>query len=372
MMILLRFRHSLLSVRRRLLRTALGATIQVDFHKTWKEELTAQVLTDITLVRAHFPSYFTITTHAIAHLPPGEIGKMFSVIRCCAVALSIFLLQSPNPEATSSYCADLWGYVVDRCPNTLVQGLDMVELSVLLQHMLDEEYGAHGSPGRMSILDDMFPLHVDRITGQGSWFNSAMTRRITFAIVLEHRPCFRERMSKVEYFGVGRGFRQEEFRQGKALPLFEVDSTDDDEELEEAELELMGEPVPLMDFCQPATAVLEGEACSVCTEEVGVEGKDAVVTKCLHFFHQECLNKWVNRSCMDGSNACPTCRAEMCRERERRLVDDTGLERLSQEEGEADSESERRTWQRREVYQRSKKNWGGRSENRTRISRKIV
>jgi hypothetical protein len=211
----------------------------------------------------------------------------------------------------------------------------MVELSVLLQHMLDEEYGAHGSPGR---LDDMFPLHVDHITGKGSWFNSTMTRRITFAIVLAHRPLFRERMSKVKYFGVGRGFRQEELRQVKALPLFEVDSTDDEEDLEEAELEPTGESVPLADFCEATTAVPRGKVCSVCMEEVGMDGKDAVMTKCLHFFHQGCLNEWVNRSCMYGSNACPTCRAEMCRERERRLVDDAEQDELSEEEEGIESE----------------------------------
>jgi hypothetical protein len=337
-MIRLRIRHNLLRIRYSLLLTALGASIESEFHHTWKEELSAQVLTDITLLRTHFPSYFTLTTHAIAHLPPEEVGKMFSVIRCCAVALSLFLLQSPTPEATSSYCANLWRYVVDRCANTLVQELDMVELSVVLQHMLDEKYAPIGSPERMRVQNDLFPLHDDHITGKGSWFSSSMTRRITFAIVLAHRPLFRERMSKVKYFGVGRGFRQEELRQDKALPLFEVDLTDDEENLEEAELEPTGETVPLTDFCEPATVVLEGEVCSVCIEEVGVEGKDAVVTKCSHFFHQGCLNEWVNGSCMDGSNACPACRAEMCRERERRLVEGTELERLSEEEEETGSE----------------------------------
>jgi hypothetical protein len=178
----------------------------------------------------------------------------------------------------------------------------------------------------MRIQDDLFPLHVDHITGKGSWFSSSMIRRITFAIVLAHRPLFRERMSKVKYFGVGRGVRQEELRQDKALPLFEVDLTDG-EDLEEAELEPTGEAVLFTDFCEPATVVLQGEVCSVCIEEVGVEGKDAVVTKCFHFIHQGCLNEWVNGSCMDGSNACPACpacRAEMCRERERRLIEGTG------------------------------------------------
>jgi hypothetical protein len=77
--------------------------------------------------------YFTITTSAIKRLPPKEVGKLFSVTRCYAVMLSLFVLQSPTPEETSSYCADLWGYVADRCPDALVQELDVVEYAIQMR-----------------------------------------------------------------------------------------------------------------------------------------------------------------------------------------------------------------------------------------------
>jgi hypothetical protein len=53
-------------------------------------------------------------------------------------------LQSPSPEQTSSYCTDLWRYVVDRCPGALVEELDMVEWSVLLERMMEEQHGPVG------------------------------------------------------------------------------------------------------------------------------------------------------------------------------------------------------------------------------------
>jgi hypothetical protein len=136
-----------LYIRRRLLRKARSALIQADFHKTWKEEIGEQCLTDIMILHEEFPSYFTITSDAILRLSPKEFGRLFSVIRCCVVMLSLFLLQSPTPEMTAEYCANLWGYVVDRCPVALVQVLHILELAALLERLMDEEYGPHGIVG---------------------------------------------------------------------------------------------------------------------------------------------------------------------------------------------------------------------------------
>jgi hypothetical protein len=309
------------------------ALIQADFHQAWKGDRSQQFLADIRMLREEFPSYIAITSHAIERLPPKKVGRLFSVIRCCAVMLSLFLLQSPTPQQISAYCANLWGYVVDRCPKALVRELHMVELAALLERIMDLQYGPRGSMGRRTMLSNLFPVNIDLITGKGAWFSSIMTRRITFAIVLAHRAQIRERMSYAQRFSVERGFRREEVDRNKALPFFEIGLTNSDVNMEEVELEPTGKPVPLADFCEPAAVVPKGEVCPICMGSVGVEEGDAVVTKCTHFFHQVCLNEWVNLSCMDASNACPTCRAEMCRVRERRLVDDAEVDPSEEEEG---------------------------------------
>jgi hypothetical protein len=194
-------------------------------------------------------------------------------------------------------------------------------------------------------LEGLFPLDIYYISGQGVWFNSIMTRRNNFAMVLAHRPLFRQRMSKVHYLGVGRGFGREELVRDKALPLFEVDPIGDRDGMEQAELEPTGEPAPLADLCEPATTVREGEICLVCMAGFEIERKDAVVAGCVHFFHQSCRNKWVNESGMDGLNACHTCHVEMYRELERRLADNAGLEGPEEKEEEKmDFEMRQRDW----------------------------
>lgn len=55
--------------------------------------------------------------------------------------------------------------------------------------------------------------------------------------------------------------------------------------------------------------------CSVCTEPVTgqqLEKGQAGSTICNHFFHWNCINKWVNGSRMEGSKLCPNCRRELC------------------------------------------------------------
>jgi hypothetical protein len=70
----------------------------------------------------------------------------------------------------------------------------------------------------------------------------------------------------------------------------------------------------------------------VCMAEVNRNNKNdeqPVITKCAHHFHQVCLDSWVNESGMNGANACPQCRAEMCQARARWPV--SQIEEVTQE-----------------------------------------
>jgi hypothetical protein len=97
----------------------------------------------------------------------------------------------------------------------------------------------------------------------------------------------------------------------------------------------VGERIKLELFCGPAQDIPEKTTCSVCMEDVKENGSaenrdkvknedesedEAVVTKCGHFFYLVCLDAWVNESGMETSNSCPSCRAEMCKGRERKHV----------------------------------------------------
>jgi hypothetical protein len=88
----------------------------------------------------------------------------------------------------------------------------------------------------------------------------------------------------------------------------------------EKEYESFGVRVELSALCRLAVLLpAEGTACSICvtdfdsTKDVG--GKHPFLTKYKHFFHRDCLDKWVNASSMKTSNTCPECRTVLCEPR---------------------------------------------------------
>lgn len=114
----------------------------------------------------------------------------------------------------------------------------------------------------------------------------------------------------------------------------EVDET-------EIEYEAFGARVELLEFCKLAMLLpTPGTACSICVADFDgkedVRGNNPVLTVCKHFFHQDCLDKWVNESAMKTSNTCPECRTVLCEPRKRlhaslgiRLVAERGVDAIS-------------------------------------------
>ncbi|KAG9191281.1 ribosomal protein L22e [Alternaria panax] len=86
------------------------------------------------------------------------------------------------------------------------------------------------------------------------------------------------------------------------------------------DLQPTSERILLKEFCKPTQSIPDGISCFVCMADVDKSNKDEkhpVLTKCNHYFHEVCLDKWVNDSGMGGANACPSCRAEICQARAR-------------------------------------------------------
>lgn len=46
------------------------------------------------------------------------------------------------------------------------------------------------------------------------------------------------------------------------------------------------------------------EKCAVCTDRIGSDKQITPLTKCPHFFHSTCVDKW-----LDMNHTCPTCRS---------------------------------------------------------------
>lgn len=108
----------------------------------------------------------------------------------------------------------------------------------------------------------------------------------------------------------------------------------------------VGPRMPLETFCKPAETVPLETTHSVCMGEVtfpvakddsepvneatldikkpedttiddftlktSEEEEKPVVTACNHYFHESCLDAWVNDSAMRTANQCPSCRTQLC------------------------------------------------------------
>lgn len=53
--------------------------------------------------------------------------------------------------------------------------------------------------------------------------------------------------------------------------------------------------------------------CSICCEDITIIDKSCK-TKCKHYFHYQCLNKWSQQLLMKNSSLnCPLCRTDLAK-----------------------------------------------------------
>ena len=247
------------------------------------------------------PTLFILTLAATKYLPPENVGIIFSVIRKCAVCLNLLLQKPLSSSQLQRYCAEIGAFVVMRCPEQMV--LDLAKAVVLeLAFYLKEMVGCEPS------------LHGERAGDTSLRFSD----RFFNALLDEHRAVFRQIYTFRDFFTLIRGFRHENCAEDRLLAdLISTDVVQLHLEDQEANAGPAGHRVPFGEFCIPADKVPEKAACLPCTASIAVkeEGENAVVAKCGHFFHGECLSLWVNDSDMNDFNTCPSCHAIMCASR---------------------------------------------------------
>jgi hypothetical protein len=142
-------------------------------------------------------------------------------------------------------------------------------------------------------------------------------------------PIFNHHLSFTQFYKVSQGFRNGGIQRGAdiAVPIVVrmrmFIPTED-------EYQSTGDRIARAAFCQPAETVPAGTTCAVCVGdfELGAEDPDEkalgaekpVVTACKHYFHEACLDQWVNGFAMVTANTCPSCRMELCEGRPREPV----------------------------------------------------
>lgn len=147
------------------------------------------------------------------------------------------------------------------------------------------------------------------------------------------RSTFREQLTCAQYWNMASGFEREYRRclHHVAHPLWLMRMTESPPpEVPEDMYRNMGPPIDMAMFCQSTPSVPIDTACPICIADVTTDTNEAsqkpVVTTCVHYFHEQCLDAWVKDSAMSKSHTCPSCRAVLCEARLRIPADTPALD----------------------------------------------
>jgi hypothetical protein len=293
-------------------------------------------------------SLFAVAEHLIAHAPPSEFGRFLSLVRTASKYLGLLLMQHPTPAQVDVYCHAVQGMMCEKCPNAPVEELGMAISEIARRIKTAMLRRRIYEPDMQLIESTLLPLSDADARWRAMVFNLYATGQPFITLMTGLRKMFRERYSFVKWVRVSRGFQREERRVDR-MPDPEIlgiqTNVDFQGEYEEHLLRPTGERVPLEKFCRGVgmECVAEGAKCSICVDDIAHEPQDhkgdwaPVITACGHYFHDTCLDEWVNDSGMRTANLCPECRAEMCEGRSRvpvELLD--GMEDAGGEEEDED------------------------------------
>jgi hypothetical protein len=271
-------------------------------------------------------------THAIDELvqvaSPRVIGHFHAVLHKAIIALTLFTLQSASTTELNQFCT-LWSdYVRNQCQTTELRDLDLRELLVSIRSI---RHNVRNNVNDYVWQEDaLLPLNTLEAIDRARAVTYSIDMSLMLIILKLNNHRLRQQYSFRQYASFLRAFGQEDrvLDQVFTVDMFRVRNQSRPADAPRVQFEPtnstleylpIGERVPLEAFCQLTTAVPENTTCSICVAEVTVSQPDepVVVTQCGHIFHQQCLNAWVNNSAMETSNACPSCRAQMCEPRGR-------------------------------------------------------
>jgi hypothetical protein len=270
------------------------ALLQGHFVLSQEDQAFAEVMPQAT------PSFIRVMTKAIRTGRHRKVGALiYNILERC-FDLANFKTDTigvePTPFQTAVYCSMLHLSLDVLCPGFETEELDFEELLA----WPSSEVGS-------VIRRDDCPLRGNVIRG----------------IVIGLRSTFREEMTFSQRWRMASGF-EHAHRKGCSVvvPASLIEMREPPPpEVPEDMYRNIGPPIDTEMFCQSTSTVPTGTVCSICIADVTSDADEAdqkpVVTTCGHYFHEQCLDAWVNDSAMSKSHTCPSCRAVMCEARPR-------------------------------------------------------
>lgn len=261
---------------------------------------------------------FEVTEEVIDLLYPQDAGSFFSVIHKCVEYLVVcigFKLAGHADDHVNLFSRQLKDFINTRFPGAAVCTTAVKDLAKLVMDILQRAQAQNqefaeviaqvSQPGRTDEqVQKLLLMHLELTEG----INRALFRGLLPKLTIE--------------YSFTSAYRRESQNLDDSFPLLREDTVELEVDETEKEYEAFGARVAIVAFCRLAVLLPpSGTSCSICvTEFEGQEdigGNPPVLTKCEHFFHRDCLDKWVNESAMKTSNTCPECRTVLCEPRER-------------------------------------------------------
>ena len=267
---------------------------------------------------------FEVTEDVIEILPAQDAGAFFSVVHKCVECLVVWIgfeLDGPTDDHVHLFSRQLKDYINARFPEADICTTAVKDLAKLVTDALQRARARN--PEYTEVMAQvMQPGWTDEQLQKLFRMHLELVKRINRALFQGLLPKLTIEYSFSKMLAFTSAYRRESQNLNDDFPLLRDDLVELEIDETEKEYEAFGARIELLEFCTPAVLLpVPGAACSICvTDFAGKEdagGNHPVVTKCKHFFHQDCLDKWVNESAMKTSNTCPECRTVLCEPRKR-------------------------------------------------------
>ncbi|KAF1922817.1 uncharacterized protein M421DRAFT_337532 [Didymella exigua CBS 183.55] len=307
----------------RLLTALRGRRLQAYQVSQWRRvNMSNPITEDRHAIQQACNCLFKAMENAIDFFHPRDAGAFFSVVQKCVELLVVWIgfeLDELGVGEFNVFSRRLKDYIRLRFPNASICTPALRELITLVKNTLHRAQDRN--PEYATVMaqvsqrdwteehgNRLFLVHLEIVNG------------INHALFQGLLPNLRSDYSFVEMVTFTRGHRRESWNLDDDFPMLRDDLVELEVDETEREYGVIGERIELSAFCGPVTSLPRGMECSICVTEFDgkeVEGDLPVSTKCRHFFHGDCLDKWVNESAMKSSNTCPTCRTVLCKPRKR-------------------------------------------------------
>jgi hypothetical protein len=257
------------------------------------------------------PSFFTVVTNAMRSKSPEAVGRLLSNICNRAHELNTFLHSTPSYFQLAIHCGWQCRNLTRQFPAIEFSNLKFHEMAFWLSSLMFQE---------CNLRQGLHDLDL-----------------ILRGFVVGLHSTLREVLAFSQYCKMIKSLQRSRSCSSQAdIPAWLLDvptptipgaipspqqDTPPLEEFVVDDYQPTGNRISMRAFCEYTANVPEKTKCSICMSKVttglNMMGQHPTVTACKHYFHQECLDGWVNESAMSTSNSCPSCRAVLCKARSR-------------------------------------------------------